>query len=210
MLSSFLIGITGASGSGKTSLLNAYSSAFGELTPSVISLDNYYHPIEKQSTDENGVVNFDLPTAFDIERCLTDLESLSNGIEVVQKEYNFNNDKAEYKEIVIKPSSLIFLEGIFVLYDRQLSSMANYHVYIKAEDSIRYKRRLKRDIIERGIPEEIVSYQWNNHVRIANEKYLIPYENEADIIINNSVHFQDDLNKSVLEIRKKLEIISNT
>ena len=63
--SSMIIGICGGSGSGKTTLLNRLKEEFKHSNPSVISLDNYYLPIEKQEKDDNGKVNFDLPTALD-------------------------------------------------------------------------------------------------------------------------------------------------
>jgi len=61
----FVVGICGGSGSGKTTLLRRLSESFGGITPSVFSMDNYYHPLDMQSIDSNGKVNFDLPTALD-------------------------------------------------------------------------------------------------------------------------------------------------
>lgn len=204
---SFFIGITGASGSGKTTILNEYSRAFQEYEPSVISLDNYYHPLENQLVDENGVVNFDLPSAFDMHQFFSDLEQLRNGKEILRKEYDFNNEQANENEIRVKPSRLVFIEGLFVLENEKLRSQIDYHVYVKANQAVSFQRRLKRDLIERGIPEETIHYQWNNHVCIANEKYLFPHEGKADIIIDNSIHYHKDLQQSILEIKSRLEII---
>lgn len=206
----FLIGITGASGSGKTTIIEAYSRAFANFEPSIISLDNYYHPLEKQEMDENGVVNFDLPSAFDMKRFFKDLDDLICGKEILIKEYDFNNEEANYKEVLIKPSKMLLIEGLFVLHNQDLKRKAHFHIFIKASESIRFERRLKRDIEERGISEETITYQWQHHVKKANQKYLYPYEQEADFVIDNSIHFQSDLNRSILEIRSKLEVISNT
>lgn len=205
----FFIGITGASGSGKTTILKEFYSAFEEYEPSIISLDNYYHPLEKQQLDENGVVNFDLPSAFNMEQFFSDLDQLCNGLEIIVKEYDFNNKKAPFNKVVIKPSKLIFIEGLFVLQNEQLRKQVNYHIYIKADEEISLKRRIERDMNERGISEETIHYQWNNHVRVANEKFLFPYEQDADIVIDNSIHYQEDFQRSVMEIRSKLEIITN-
>ena len=61
----FVIGICGGSGSGKTTLLKRLSETFEGVNPSVFSMDNYYFPIEMQRKDQNGIVNFDLPSALD-------------------------------------------------------------------------------------------------------------------------------------------------
>ena len=72
----FVIGICGGSGSGKTTLLKKISSHFGSDNVSVFTMDNYYHPIEQQQKDKNGIVNFDLPTALDEEKLSNDLSNL--------------------------------------------------------------------------------------------------------------------------------------
>jgi uridine kinase len=64
MMKPFVIGICGGSGSGKTTLLKKISSHYGPDSVSVFTMDNYYFPIEQQAKDQNGVVNFDLPTAL--------------------------------------------------------------------------------------------------------------------------------------------------
>ena len=74
-----IIGICGGSGSGKTTLLNKLKAEFKDLEPSIISLDNYYLPIEQQKKDENGKVNFDLPSALDREKISADLSKVING-----------------------------------------------------------------------------------------------------------------------------------
>lgn len=206
---SFVIGITGASGSGKTTILKEYAEAFAAYRPAVISLDNYYHPIEKQKVDENGVVNFDLPTAFNMEQFFIDFQNLINGIEVVQREYDFNNSNASFQEVVIKPSKLLFIEGLFVLQNQRLKSEIDYHVFVKANEHTSFERRLNRDTIERGITKDMVKYQWLNHVKVANEKYLYPYENEADMVIDNSIHYQHDFQRSIADISSLLEVISD-
>ena len=56
-----VIGICGGSGSGKTTLLRRLAEELNAENPAVFSMDNYYHPIERQAVDQNGVINFDLP-----------------------------------------------------------------------------------------------------------------------------------------------------
>ena len=77
-----IIGICGGSGSGKTTLLNRLYSKYKDLQPSVFSMDNYYRSIDHQLIDKNGEVNFDLPTALDQDKLVSDLQKLVNGEEI--------------------------------------------------------------------------------------------------------------------------------
>ncbi|MEO6190891.1 MAG: uridine kinase, partial [Saprospiraceae bacterium] len=86
-----LIGISGGSGSGKTSFIKALRDSFGLEELAVISEDNYYKKWELQTIDKNGVINFDIPEAIDHEALLCDVNKLKNGDQVIRKEYTFNN-----------------------------------------------------------------------------------------------------------------------
>ena len=104
-----IIGICGGSGSGKTTLLNRLFREFGHLNPSVFSMDNYYLTIDNQHIDENGVYNFDLPTALDHSKLITDLQQLISGEEIVVKEYHFNSPPDKNVSVTVKPSDLIIV-----------------------------------------------------------------------------------------------------
>ena len=102
-----IIGICGGSGSGKTTLLKRLYTKFGDLKPSVFSMDNYYFPIEKQAMDKNGIVNFDLPTALNEVKLTSDLLQLIKGEPIEVKEYFFNSDS---KNQYFKTLPLLFLK----------------------------------------------------------------------------------------------------
>lgn len=71
-----VIGICGGSGAGKTTLLQRLNEVLDLYKPTIISMDNYYKPIEEQEKDENGEVNFDLPTSMQRKKLLQDLAKL--------------------------------------------------------------------------------------------------------------------------------------
>ena len=85
-----VIGICGGSGSGKTTLLRRVAEEFSSLNPALFTMDNYYHPIGEQQLDDNGIVNFDLPTALNEEQLTRDLRTLVAGKPIEVKEYFFN------------------------------------------------------------------------------------------------------------------------
>ena len=181
----YIIGITGGSGSGKTSIIRILQETFSPEQLSLVSQDNYYRPREEQPTDENGVTNFDLPSCIDHERFLSDMSQLRDGNTVQFKEYTFNNSLATPKMITIKPTPIIIVEGLFVFYYEELRKLMDLKVYVHASDIAKLMRRIKRDQVERNYPIDDVLYRYEQHVTPAFESYILPYKKLSDIIINN-------------------------
>lgn len=184
-----IIGICGGSGSGKTTLINNIIRETDKNDLCLISLDNYYHPRIKQTKDNNGKYNFDLPEALDEQRIVADLQKLMRGETVVVKEYNFNTTSSE-KFIELKPAPVFLVEGLFVLHYPLLRNLLTHKIFIDVHPDIQLKRRLRRDVMERGYPEKDVLYQWENHVVPSFKRYLEPYKEEADLIITNNENFE--------------------
>lgn len=123
-----IIGICGGSGSGKTTLLNRLKEVLADKSPTVLSMDNYYKPIELQSKDENGEVNFDLPSSLYEDKLVADLIKLMQGESVYLKEYQYNASDEKPKEICLEPSKVIIVEGLFTLHYSALSELLNYSI----------------------------------------------------------------------------------
>ena len=180
----YIVGIGGASASGKTSFIREVQACFPPAAISVLSLDNYYLPLHAQQKDENGEVNFDLPTALDFSQFLADLDLLREGRPVIQREYGFNV-AGDVKEVVIQPAPIVIVEGLFVFHFARDAFQYDLNVFIDAPDDVKLARRISRDSQERGYTEPMVRYQWDNHVVPAYTEYLLPYKDEADLIVNN-------------------------
>jgi len=78
-------------------------------------------------------------------------------------------------------------------------------IFIDTDEEVALKRRLKRDLIERGYPESDVLYKWENHVVPAYKDYLLPHRELCDLIIKNNTHVAADINKITSEISEKLK-----
>ncbi len=182
----FTIGITGGTGSGKTTLINKIKKHFSENEICFVSMDDYYKPRDNQLTDGNGEKNFDLPASFERAQFVEDLQRLIKGETIQRKEYTFNNDLKTAGTIIYKPSKILIIEGIFVFYFEEVADLIDLKVYVDAYDSIRLKRRIERDRIERNYPLEDVLYRYENHVLPTNKKYIEPFKLLADIVINNN------------------------
>jgi uridine kinase len=181
----YLIGITGGSASGKSLLIQTLRSQFSEEELCIISQDDYYKSIDQQQADEHGVHNFDLLESIDSEQMYNDLLSLAEGKDVVKKEYIFERKDKEAIYKTFKPAPVVIVEGLFIFAVPAISSLIDLSVFIDCDSELRFERRLKRDVVERGIPEDKVLHQWKHHVIPAHKSFIKPYRKTADIVINN-------------------------
>jgi len=201
----YIVGISGGSASGKTSFLKKLREQLPTDSICIVSQDNYYRPREFQQKDENGHLNFDLPTSIDRRAFFDDMERLSAGKSLSIKEYTFNNSSRAANSILIEPAPVIVMEGLFIFHYEEIRNALDLKVYIDARDEVKLQRRLKRDKDERGYAEDTVLYQWHNHVMPSYQQYLRPYRDDADIIITNNVSYKKGLMVLVNHLTKILE-----
>lgn len=200
----YLVGISGGSASGKSSFLNDIHRLMPQNSICIVSQDNYYVPKELQVKDENGKINFDLPTSINRKAFYEDMLKLIRNERVEITEYTFNNDAAIAKNVVMNPAPIIILEGLFIFYYEEIKQVLDLSIYIDAKDEVKLKRRLQRDADERGYPEHEVRYQWHNHVLPAYYKYLRPYRDEAHIVVTNNDSYEKGLQVIVDHLHQKL------
>jgi len=205
-----IIGICGGSGSGKTTLLNRLAEKFQDLKPSVFSLDNYYKPIEEQYIDENGKVNFDLPTALNREKIVADLHQLIQGESVEVFEYQFNTGKNKHSLLTIDPSELLIVEGLFVFEYQEVFEALDYGVFVDVDPAIQLDRRIYRDQESRGYSRADILYQWENHVIPCYEKFLAPHETKADFIYHNDSRSERDFTRLMSLLEEKFNILTES
>ncbi|MBK9328612.1 MAG: AAA family ATPase [Sphingobacteriales bacterium] len=201
----FVIGISGGSGSGKTTFVKELARSFSPDQVCILSQDNYYKPREEQVTDANNEKNFDLPESFREREYHKDVLRLLNGEEVVLKEYTYNNPDAEPGLVTYKAAPVIVIEGIFVFHFADVSSLMDLKIFIDADEHIKLIRRIQRDKIERNYPLEDVLYRYQHHVFPSYQKYILPYKSECDIVVNNNISFEDAMNALRLSINEKLD-----
>lgn len=199
-----VIGICGGSGSGKTTLLKRISQHYSNIQPSIFSMDNYYKPIQQQHVDENGEVNFDLPTALHSEKLAEDLKKLKNGASIEIIEYHFNAPPDKHVLITIDPSELIIIEGLFSFHYKEVKDLIDFSIFIEVDLEVQLDRRLYRDQETRGYTHEAIMYQWKNHVTPCYQNYLLPYRKDADFLFRNDVHAEEDFIKLVQLIDQTL------
>lgn len=210
----YVVGIAGGSASGKTSFLKKLKENLPDGSVTIISQDNYYKPKAEQERDENGEVNYDLPTSIDKEAFLKDLKLLLSGEPISFHEYTFNNSNTAPKTVVIQPAPILVVEGLFVFHYPDIRHLIDLRIYLDVREEIKLERRIKRDRDERGYPESVVRYQWEHHVLPSFKKFLKPYRDDSHIIITNNITFDKGL--AVLtdhlhyRLEKELTLVNNS
>jgi uridine kinase len=187
----YIIGITGGSGSGKTSIIELLRKTFKPTELCLISQDNYYKDRKAHSIDENGVTNFDLPSCLNEEHFLNDIKTLIEGKSIQIEEYTFNNSKAQSRKIELFSAPIIIVEGLFVFHFEGMKKLMDLKVFVDACEETRLKRRIHRDQVERNYPLDDVLYRFKHHVTPAYNKYILPYQKLSDIIINNEFSYEE-------------------
>jgi len=201
----YLIGITGGSGSGKTSFINELRKHFSEDKLCVVSQDDYYRYKEEQEVDQNGIHNFDRPDSIDHVSFVNDLKRLLNGDIVEREEYTFNNKVSSPKILTFKPTPVIIVEGIFIFHHVGIRELLDLKVFLHAKENLKVIRRIKRDRVERNYPLEDVLYRYEEHVLPAFERYIKPYMEDADLVINNNSDFKGGLQVMLGFVKDKLK-----
>jgi uridine kinase len=179
-----LIGIAGASGSGKTLIANSIIKSLGANKAVIIQEDSYYKDLSNVPYEERLDRNFDHPDAFDHELLVKHLLQLLNGETVSQPIYDYMLH-TRLKEIkTVEPRFLIILEGILIFYKTNLRELIDYRVFIDTPLDICFIRRLKRDMEERGRTMDSVIQQYTETVRPMYLQFIEPSKQYADILIN--------------------------
>jgi uridine kinase len=201
----YIVGITGGSASGKTTFLRKLVDSFRPEDICLISQDNYYHPRENQLKDENGIINFDLPSSIDGQLYAADVQTISQGQSFSRLEYTFNNPNAMPRMLVFNPAPIVIVEGIFVFYFEEVARLLDLKVYIDAKEHVKLHRRIIRDKEERGYDLDDVLYRYLNHVAPTYEKYIKPYKQDADIVIPNNRKFDRGLDVLLSFLNAKVQ-----
>lgn len=202
-LSSFVAGISGISGSGKTYIIQRLCEKLG-TNAVLLSFDDYYRPLHEQEKDSQGQTNFDLPNALYHQKFAQDLSALSTGHALQLKKYNFELENAPEKTEWLNPAPIVFAEGLYVFHLPHIDDLLNMRIMVEADMALTLERRLHRDETERGIPRDRSLYQWHNHVLPSYKEHILPYRNRCDIVLQNNGGVEDNIELLLQSISKKL------
>lgn len=188
MKKSILIGVAGGTGSGKTSMAKNIVSDFNPNQVVIIEQDSYYFDLGAIPMDTRNRHNFDHPDAYDFDLLKRQMKQLLSGKTVEIPIYDYTTHTRKKETHHVSGHKIVVLEGIMVLVDPALREMMDIKVYIQTEPDIRFIRRLKRDIRERGRRFDSVIEQYLTTVRPMHAQFVEPTKQYADVIIPEGGH----------------------
>ncbi len=207
-----LVGITGESASGKSTICREIKSIIEQLSVpvTVLSTDNYFNDISalinKYGTFDNlrdNGYDIDAPTSFQLDTLHSDLKDLSNGLDIKAPMYLPNGTGVSIPKAIDVPSKkIIVVEGIATMY-KDVKDVFDIKIYVETENELRKSRFLKRAVEERNQSKENAQNHWN-YITQDGEKYIKPLRKEADLVINGN----SDL-KSLAEMLGYIHEITN-
>ncbi len=178
-----IIGISGGTGSGKTTVAQKIISSIGEANVVYLQQDSYYRNLGDMPLDQRHQVNFDHPDAFDTELMLDQLEALRSGESVERPVYDFRTHSRRTETIRVEPLPIIIVEGILVFFDPRMRRLMDIKIFVNCDPDVRFARRLERDIRERGRTVQSVIEQYMTTVRPMHLQFIEPCMRYADIIL---------------------------
>ena len=205
MKKAILIGITGASGSGKTVIANRIIENLGSDKVVIIQEDSYYKDLSDVPYEQRSNRNFDHPDAFDHDLLAEHLQQLLSGDTVSHPVYDYKLHTRSKETKAAGPADLIILEGILIFSNAQLRELMDYRVFIDTPPDICFIRRLRRDIEERGRTIDSVIRQYIDTVRPMYLEFIEPSKQYADIIISGEGNNSESVDKLINKINALLQ-----
>lgn len=179
-----IIGITGGSGSGKTTIAHKIAEEFDDNDRiTIITQDSYYKDNTDIPMEERMNINYDHPNAFDMPLLEKQLGMLLKRQAIEMPTYDFTAHTRSDETVHVEPADIIILEGILVLFNEEIRDLMDIKVYVDTDDDIRFIRRLERDMKERGRSLDSVINQYMDTVKPMYHQFIEPTKRYADIIV---------------------------
>jgi len=211
MKKAILIGVAGGTGSGKTSMAKNIVHDSDPREVMIIEQDSYYYDLSHIPLESRGHHNFDHPDSYDFPQIKADMQAILDGRAVKIPVYDYKTHTRSTTDFqIVNGQKIIVLEGIMVLYDPELRDMMDIKVYIETAPDIRFIRRLKRDIYQRGRTVDSVIEQYINTVRPMHEQFIEPTKHYADIIIPEGGHNTVAIDLFKTKVRSLLRHLTTT
>ncbi|OFX22628.1 MAG: uridine kinase [Bacteroidetes bacterium GWA2_31_9b] len=203
---SFIIGIAGGTGSGKTTVVKKIIELLPKDEVAIIPQDSYYRDNSNLPLEERQDMNFDHPRSLEFSLLIEHIKQLKSGNSIEQPIYSYLTCTRSKETIKVEPKKVVIVEGILILANAQLRNLMDIKVFVDADNDDRLMRVIMRDIVERGRSVNKVLERYVKTVKPMHLQFIEPTKRYADIIIpqggDNKVGI--DILASIVE--KKLHI----
>lgn len=181
-----IIGITGGTGSGKTTVVNKIIKGLSGQNVGVISQDSYYKDLSHLEFSERTKINFDHPNSLDFNLLKEHLRELKNGNPIKQPVYSFVEHNRTSETIDVYPSKVLIVEGILIFSDPDLRDLFDIKIFVHTDSDERLIRRIYRDTTERGRDLQEVLTRYQTTLKPMHQQFIETAKEFADIIIPNN------------------------
>ncbi|MCO7134341.1 uridine kinase [Ligilactobacillus salivarius] len=196
-----IIGVTGGSGSGKTTVSRAIFEQLHGHSLLMLQEDSYYNDQSDMPFEERIKTNYDHPNAFDTELLVKQLKDLLDWKTIEKPIYDYTEHTRSLEVEKVEPKEVIILEGILVLNDPALRDLMDIKIFVDTDDDIRIIRRIQRDIEERGRSLQSVIDQYKSTVKPMYHQFIEPTKRYADIIVPEGGENQVAIDLLVTKVR---------
>lgn len=179
-----MIGIAGGSGSGKTTITRKIQEQCKDVSILMFQLDHYYRDLAHLEPSEREKVNFDHPDALEMDLLAKHVELLAQGKPIERPTYEFASHTRSSKVAQLQPTQVVIIDGIFALYSPEIRRHLTCSIFVDVSDDVRFIRRLKRDVDERGRSNEGVIKQYLASVKPMYDQFVAPTKCQADLVVH--------------------------
>ncbi len=199
----YIIGVAGGSGSGKTTFAKKLAEALGPELCVIVGQDSYYIDQSAKFDRDGGSVNFDHPDALDFDLMATHLQMLKENKQIDVPIYEFATHKRSADVVHVGPKPIVLVDGILILSQPQIVNVLDESVFIDVEEEVRFERRLKRDVEERGRTALGVFRQFHNQVKPMHDEFVEPSKKNATLLVTMD-NFDRELAKLSMRLRTQV------
>jgi uridine kinase len=200
-----VIGVAGGSGAGKTTVSQQIIERVGAAHIAIIAHDSYYRDLRDLPRAQREIVNFDHPDSLETALMIQNIEALKRGEAVEMPIYDFTTHTRTNRTDHVDPQPIVLVEGILIFAEPKLREVLDVKIFVDTDPDIRFIRRLKRDVAERGRTVESVIEQYQRTVRPMHLEFVEPSKRYADVIIPEGGYNWVAIDMVVARIRTLLE-----
>lgn len=189
-----IVGVGGGTASGKTTFVKTLAERATAEFCTVLPLDWYYKDYPNLTKSERDLLNFDHPESLEASLLAEHVKLLKEGIPIKAPQYDFSTHSRSKEFVHIEPTPLLVIEGILALHYEELRELYTHSFFVEYPDEGRFKRRLERDIRERGRTKDSVESQWETTVHPMHKKFCAPTNSHADKVIHGAGTDEETIN----------------
>ena len=185
-----IVAIAGGTGSGKTTLAKKIIDSYQNIKINYLSLDSYYKDFSQMSFTERSKINFDHPDSIDFDLFYQQINEYLRGSDIKTPTYSYKRHKRLKKKGNLRQGDLLIVDGILILLKKSIRDFFDLSIFLKVNSSERLKRRIKRDINERGRSKIEISDRFYNMIKPMHKKHVKPSENFADVVLGEDYDYE--------------------